>query len=68
MKLLDWETRIMETSIFITFIYLLISKTSTINAGVASIIIILVTVILKNKYKQARINKQEENNHEEKQE
>ncbi len=68
MKLLDWETRIMETSIFITFIYLLVSKTSTINAGVASIIIIIVTVILKNKYNQARINKQEENNHEEKQE
>ncbi len=66
MKLIQWEIRMMEISIFVTFIYLLISKTSTINYGVASIITVISTVILQSKYKQLIMKKQGENNHEEK--
>lgn len=66
MKLIQWEIRMMEISIFVTFIYVIIFKTDKINYGVASILITGIAIIFQNKYRQLMVKKQEENNNEKK--
>ena len=62
MKVLHLEIRIMEISIFGTFIYLLIYKTSSITYGIATLIMAVVTLILQSKYTQMTQKREEEKN------
>lgn len=52
----------MEISIFGTFIYLLIYKTSSITYGIATLIMAVVTLILQSKYTQMTQKREEEKN------